>query len=178
MRLSGSFPLSELTKKSRLLSWQERFPDRESFHREVKRLCMECGFSYSRAAMAIGFGTTKNQIVRAMQTILGRSRTKVKFPDSVWPSEPKTTDEKIPEKDRQIPVHLLNVGHGQCRAPLWPDFLRSAERVDPSGHMFCGKACKEGSSFCAEHHAVFFSPPPPRKKKEQSKVQDNSRYFG
>src|SRR5690606_14554005 len=125
-------PTSATKKKSRLLSWQDRFPDRDSFHKEVRRLVLEEGMSYSKAAAAIGHCTTKNQIVRAMQTILGRSRSTVKFPDSIWPSETKTQDDKAEGDERSIPVHLLSVVHGQCRAPLWPDFLRSKEKADPS----------------------------------------------
>lgn len=161
------------------MSWQDRFDTRDELLAEVKRLVMECGFSYSRAAMAIGHGVSKNVVVRCMQTILGRSRSTVKFPDSVWPSTPKTLEDKKPENERKAPVHLLDVAYGQCRAPLWPDFLHSKEKVDPSDHMYCGKACKEESSFCAEHHAIFFPPELQKRKRKKAveDVKDNSAYF-
>lgn len=126
----------------------------------------------------LGADVTKNMIVRASQTILGRTRSAVTFPDSVWPSEVKSKDEKAGEVI-EAPTHITAVKDGQCRAPLWPDFLHSKQRVDPSEHMLCGKKCKEKSSWCEDHHALFFPPElqkrPPKKKRIQ--VKDNSAQF-
>lgn len=160
------------------MSWQDRFESRDDFHKEVRRLVLEVGLTYSKAAEAIGFSTTKNQVVRAMQTILGRTRSTVTFPDSVWPSEPKSKDEKAGEA-AEAPIHITAVRDGQCRAPLWPDFLHSTQRVDPSEHMLCGKNCKDGSSWCEDHHALFFPPDLQKRptKKRRDEVKDNSAQF-
>lgn len=160
------------------MAWQDHYTPSE-FRAAIKKLVYEDGLSASRAAKALRGSPSKNMVIRQMQWLKANSPYLVKFPDSVWPSVTKIADDKKPENERRAPVHLLDVAYGQCRAPLWPDFLHSKEKVDPSDHMYCGKACKEESSFCAEHHAIFFPPELQKRKRKKpvEDVKDNTAYF-
>lgn len=76
------------------------------------------------------------------------------------------------------PVHLMEMSRSRCAFPLWPDRMGEAYgKVSFEEAMFCGCAVKEGSSFCAEHHAVVWMKAPPRKRKKADVVKDNSSHF-
>jgi hypothetical protein len=135
--------------------------------------------STSKVAAAIGLGCSKNMVIRALQSIQGKTRTTVTFPDSVWPSTPKTTEARNTDA-REEPVHILKVAAGQCRAPLWPDFLRSTEKVPTSEHMLCGHPVKDGSAYCADHHEKFYPTELQKRKPKatEQEIKDNTKHFG
>jgi hypothetical protein len=159
------------------MAWQERFT-RDEMLAEVRRLVYGEGMSASQAAKTIGYGTTKNMVIRKMAEI--RSATPA---ETIWPSKPNPgndTVDDIPE-ETYGPVHLTRIDHGHthCRAPLWPDFVGSSRKVDPSEHLFCGQKCMTGAAYCEEHQEAFY-PKELQKKKARSRrdeVKDNSHHF-
>jgi hypothetical protein len=56
-----------------------------------------------------------------------------------------------PPKRPDPPYAILQLESRDCRAPL----LDGYKGVKHSEMMFCGKPTKEGSSYCAECHAIF-----------------------
>lgn len=163
------------------MAWQDRYSI-EAFRAAIKRLIFEEGMTSAQAAKALGPDVTRNMVVRQRETLLGRKQTStVTFPDSVWPSTPKRETKAEPVDALEAPVHLLKVQHEQCRAPLWPDYLRSTRRVAPEHHLFCGEKTKENSAYCRKHHALFYPPELQKraqKPKQNNEVKDNSRHFG
>lgn len=160
------------------MAWQDRYSI-EAFRAAIKKLIFEDGMTCAQAARMLGPDVTRNMVVRQRQTLMGRVRTTVTFPDSVWPSTTKTDEAKPETEAREVPVHLLKVLAGQCRAPLWPDFLRSTEKVAPADHMLCGHPVKEGSAYCADHHEVFYPPDLQKRvtRPKKQEVVDNTRHF-
>lgn len=150
----------------------------DQFRASVRKLVYEDGLSAAQAARALGHDVTKNMCIRAMQTLQVK-RTTVTFPDSVWPSTTKMPEAEPETEVRDIPVHILKVAAGQCRAPLWPDFLRSTEKVAPADHMLCGHPVKEGSAYCADHHEIFYPPDLQKRvtRPKKQEVVDNTRHF-
>ena len=149
------------------MPWQDHYTA-DAFRAEVKR-----------AAAVIGKGVTKNMIVRQCQTIQGKSRSTVTFPDSVWPSTTKSREERTADVP-QVPLHIGSVRDGQCRAPLWPDFIRSTEKATPAEHMLCGHPVKADSLYCADHHELFYPAELQKRviKPKKQEIKDNARYFG
>lgn len=70
------------------------------------------------------------------------------------------------------PVPLMNLRRkiDQCRAPLWPDRLRTRIKVSTSEAVFCGRPTKAGSSYCEDHHALFWMPPQRRTLKQKDEI--------
>lgn len=160
------------------MAWQDRYSI-DAFRAAIKKLIIEDGLTCAQAARMLGPDVTRNMVVRQRQTIMGRLQTKVTFPDSVWPSTTKTVEEKPVTEARKVPVHLLDIVTGQCRAPLWPDFLRSTEKVTTAEHMLCGKKVKDGSSYCSGHHEVFYPAELQKRvlKPKKQEAPDNTRHF-
>lgn len=78
-------------------------------------------------------------------------------------------------------VHIMDIGHGQCRFALWPHRMGvQSGKVSYEEAHFCGRTVRSGSSYCTEHHAVVWIKPKPRKRKDREsgvKVRDNSAAF-
>jgi len=65
---------------------------------------------------------------------------------------------KIKRRPKKHGVSIMDIGSGQCRAPLWKEKPQNAKR-DISEYIFCGVPTKPGSSFCAICHEKFWKAP-------------------
>ena len=70
-------------------------------------------------------------------------------------SAPSHKDEEpAPATAAGVGVAMLDLKHSHCRAPLWGRAMhQSAEE-----YRFCGAKVKNGSAYCAKHHAAFHAP--------------------
>ena len=73
------------------------------------------------------------------------------------------------------PTRFIDLEHDQCRFPI--DDINAPGTVDT---MFCGAKQKDGSSYCAHHHARCQVPyKRPRKRFDRSKINARDRFvFG
>lgn len=106
-------------------------------------------FAKSHLPGAFGERRRKDQAAKAASAWVAPPAPRVE-PEVTAPPDPTPPMvEEAPAPEGGI--HLMDLAHRDCRAPLWPN----VRVVNMDDYRFCGARATPGSSYCAEHSARF-----------------------
>lgn len=144
------------------MSWKDYYTTEEITR--VLRDYARQGMSHAEMAKAIGHDITRDVVSGLCRRARPRIRTQGRKAQASVPAvrgaSPRFVILDELETER---IHLMGLRQRsitQCRAPLWPDRMRTNVKVKPEIEAyFCGRSTVPGSSYCAEHHVEFWVKP-------------------